>query len=133
MPKRSVPIGKKKGREKMEMDILGKIQELAKKTIEESKEKSLKIENKDISQSEIELAQKLDAIQEFSVDRLEDDIVVLENRKSGKTINVEREELPEAIKEGDILKRINGKYSLDNQKTIAEEKRIQDKMKDLWK
>ena len=117
----------------MKIDFLGKIQELAKKTIEESKEKSLKIENTDISQPEIELAQKLDAIQEFSVDRLEDDIVVLENRKSGKTINVKREELPENIKEGDILKRINGKYSLDDKKTIAEEKRIQDKMNDLWK
>lgn len=123
---------KKKGREKMQFDFLEKIQDITKKTIEENKESALEIKNSNINQTEIELAQKLNAIQEFSVDRLEEDIVVLENRENGNRINIEKSKLPDDIKEGDILKNINGKYILDREKTIDETNRIKDKMNDLW-
>lgn len=113
----------------MEFNFLERIQEMAKKTIEENK---IKLENANISQEEIELAQKLDAIEEFSIDRLEEEIAVLENRKTGKIIEIERNKLPENSKEGDILKKINGKYSLDAEKTVEESNRIRDKMNDLW-
>lgn len=123
---------KTKGREKMQFDFLEKIQDITKKTIEENKESALEIKNSNINQTEIELAQKLNAIQEFSVDRLEEDIVVLENRENGNRINIEKSKLPDDIKEGDILKSINGKYILDKEKTIDETNRIKDKMNDLW-
>ncbi len=113
----------------MEFNFLERIQGMAKKTIEENK---IKLENGNISQEEIELAQKLHAIEEFSIDRLEEEIAVLENRKTGKIIEIERNKLPENSKEGDILKKINGKYSLDAEKTVEESNRIRDKMNDLW-
>ena len=113
----------------MNFNFLERIQEAAKKTIEENK---IKLENVNISQEEIDLAQKLDAIEEFSIDRFEGDIAVLENRKTGKTIEIERNKLPENSKEGDILKKINGKYSLEAERTKEEVERIKNKMKDLW-
>lgn len=116
----------------MPFDFLEKLQDITKKTIEENKEITLEIENSNINQTEIELAQKLNAIQEFSVDRLEEDIVVLENRENGNRINVEKSKLPNDIKEGDILKSINGKYSLDKERTVDETNRMKDKMNDLW-
>ena len=61
------------------------------------------------------------------------EIVILENRESGNRINVARNKLPNDIKEGDILKCINGKYFLDEEITRDERNRIQKKMNDLWK
>lgn len=116
----------------MQFEFLEKMQEVIKNSIEEERKKDISIEDSNINTTEIELAKKLDAIEEFSVDRLEDNIVVLENRENGNTINVEREKLPSNIKEGDILKSINGKYSLDKQKTMEESSRIRDKMNNLW-
>ena len=113
----------------MRFNFLEKIQEVAKKTIEENK---IKLENVNISQEEIELAQKLDAIEEFSIDRFEGEIAVLQNRKNGSITEIEKNKLPEDIKEGDIVKKINGKYSLDAEKTVEESNRIKNKMNDLW-
>lgn len=81
---------------------------------------------------ELELAQKLDAFQEFSVDRIEENIVVLENRENGETVNIEKSKLPAEIKEGDILKYINGRYILDKKKTITETEEIKEIMDNLW-
>lgn len=116
----------------MQFEFLEKMQEVIKNTIEEDRQKDIPIEDSNINSTEIELAKKLNAMEEFSVDRLEDDIVVLENRENGNRMNVEREKLPANIKEGDILKSINGKYSLDKQKTLEESSRIRDKMNNLW-
>ena len=116
----------------MQFDFLEKIQEISKKAIKEKQEENIEIENSDINQTEIELARKLNAVQEFSVDRFEEDMAILENGESGNRINVARNKLPNDIKEGDILKCINGKYFLDEEKTRDERKRIQEKMNDLW-
>lgn len=85
-----------------------------------------------INEDEIELAQKLDAIEEFTVDRFEENYVVLENRKTNEIINVDKDELPEGIDEGDILDRINGKYIMDRDKTEEVSNRIEEKMNNLW-
>lgn len=85
-----------------------------------------------INEDEIELAQKLDAIEEFTVDRFEENYVVLENRNTNEIINVNKNELPEGIDEGDILDKINGKYILDRNKTEEVSNRISDKMNNLW-
>ena len=97
-----------------------------------SKTEKITVNNDEISQDEIELAQKLDAIEIFTVDRIEDNIVVLEDRVTEEIINVNLEELPNEIKPGDILKKVNGKYFIDEAETKNAEKRIEDKMNDLW-
>ena len=97
-----------------------------------SESEKITVNNDKISQDEIELAQKLDAIETFTVDRIEDDIVVLENRTTQEMININISELPNEIKTGDILKKVNGKYFIDEEETKSVEKRIHDKMNDLW-
>ena len=90
------------------------------------------VNNDKISQDEIELAQKLDAIEIFTVDRIEEGIVVLENRTTQEITNISISELPNEIKTGDIVKKINGKYFIEEEETKSVEKRIEDKMNDLW-
>lgn len=97
-----------------------------------SESEKITVNNDKISQDEIELAQKLGAIETFTVDRIEDDIVVLENRTTQEMINININELPNDIKTGDILKKVNGKYFVDEEETKSIEKRIEDKMNDLW-
>ena len=81
---------------------------------------------------EMELAKKLDAIEEYSVDRFEGEYAILENRKTNEIKNVKKDMLPENIKEGSILQCINGKYTYNEELTKEETKRIQDKMNKLW-
>ena len=81
---------------------------------------------------EIELAKKLDAIEEYSVDRFEGEYVVLENRKTNEIKNVKKDMLPENIKEGSILQYVNGKYTYNEELTKEENNRIQDRMNKLW-
>ena len=95
-------------------------------------EKDKKENNEKISQDEIELAPKFDATEIFTVDRIEDDIVVLENRTTQEIINISISELPNDIKTGDVIKKVNGKYFVDEEETKNVERRIEDKMNDLW-
>ena len=81
---------------------------------------------------EIELAKKLDAIEEYSVDRFEGEYAVLENRKTNELKQVKRDMLPTNIKEGSILQCVNGKYMYNEELTKEETKRIQDRMNKLW-
>ena len=81
---------------------------------------------------EMELAKKLDAIEEYSVDRFEGEYAVLENRKTNEIKNVKKDMLPGNIKEGSILQYINGKYTYNEKRTQEEVNRIQDKMNKLW-
>lgn len=105
------------------------------KLIENEKEKNyshINDQDKNISQDELELANKLDAIEEFTVDRFEGNIAVLENRKTQEMVNLKKEELPEGLKTGDIIKKINGKFYIDRIETEKIEKRIENKMNNLW-
>ncbi|MBQ2938640.1 MAG: DUF3006 domain-containing protein [Clostridia bacterium] len=81
---------------------------------------------------EIELAQKLDAIEEYTIDRFEGNMAIIEDRKTGKMKNIEKVKIPEECKEGDIIKCINGKYILDKEETKRIEDEIQEKYKNLW-
>lgn len=81
---------------------------------------------------EIELAKKLDVIEEYSLDRFEGEYAVLENRKTNEIKNVKKDMLPENIKEGSILQYVNGKYTYNEELTKEETNRIQDKMNKLW-
>ena len=122
------------------MNFLENLGEAIEKTIEANKQKldnenspEINIKDSNISTNEIELAKKLDAIEELTVDRIEDKIAVLENRKTLKTENIEIEKLPKEIKEGDIINKINGKYFINEEQTKEVTERIQDKMNKLWK
>ncbi|MCI8411111.1 MAG: DUF3006 domain-containing protein [Clostridia bacterium] len=118
------------------MDFLENLGEAIQKTISKEDIKKIEIKNDQgacpFSQEEIELAEKLDAIEEFTVDRFEGDIVVLEDRKTGNMINVNKDEVPDIAREGEILKRINGKYMVNKEKTQEVSDRIKNKMDDLW-
>lgn len=118
------------------MNFFENLGEAIEKTLKnniEKTESNAKIQASNLSKDEVELAKKLDAIEEFTVDRFEENIAVLENRKTGKMTNIPKENLPKETKTGDILKKINGKYFIDNTKTEEVEKRIENKMNNLWK
>lgn len=114
----------------MNIDFFQEVNEKIKNTVDEVLEKANK---NGIGKDEIELAEKLDAIEEFSIDRFEGNIAILENRINGEKREVEKDSLPNNIEEGCIIKCVNGKYFLDETITNDERKRITDKMNDLWK
>lgn len=114
------------------MNLFDRLEKNIQKTTKAKTAKIIQKESEQLSQEEIELAIKLDAIEEFTIDRFEGDIVVLENRENQQIINVNKESLPKYIKEGDIIKKINGKYIMDKTKTEQVEERIKNKMNNLW-
>lgn len=66
------------------------------------------------------------------VDRIENNIAVCENRKSGEIIELDVSKLPEEIKEGTVLKYENGIYKIDLEEQKKIEDRIKEKMKNIW-
>ena len=87
----------------------------------------------DIEQFQRELTNKLEEMEnKFTVDRFEGNIAVLENRDTGEMFNVNKDELPQEVKEGTILKLNNDKYEIDLEEQIKVENRIKDKMNKLW-
>ena len=78
-----------------------------------------------------ELEERLRKMEEILVvDRIEGNMAICENRKSKKMQNIPLSILPEDIKEGSVLIEKQGKYEIDESSNI--EKRIEQKMKDLW-
>lgn len=67
----------------------------------------------------------------FAVDRIEEDIVVLENIENNKVINVKRKCLPKEIKELDIVTYDGKDYVLDVSERFNRIKRIKEKMENL--
>lgn len=114
----------------MNFNFLEELGKSIEKTINKQKDQISKVEG--IENEEIELANKLDAVEEYTIDRFEENIAVLEDRKTGKMKNIEKEKIPESTKEGDIIKCINGKYFIDKKETEKVEKEIQEKYKNLW-
>ena len=116
------------------MNLFENIEKLINSHNIENEVSKKQIQSKDntISQDEVELANKLGAVEIFTVDRIEEDIVVLEDRNTRKMYDIEKNMLPEGIKNGDIIKKINGKFFIDEIETQEVEERIQKKMNDLW-
>lgn len=67
-------------------------------------------------------------IMKYAVDRIENNIVVLENINNNSIKEVSIEELPNNIKEGTILKYYNETYTIDTNEENIRRKRIQDKL-----
>ena len=125
-------IKKYKGiRKEYILNLFENLNDRINKTLEKAKkEKSIKPSN--IYEDELNLAKKLDAIEEYTIERFEENIVVLENRENQKMINVGRDKIPEGVKAGDIVRVINGKILKDEKKTEEVSERIKNKMDDLW-
>lgn len=68
----------------------------------------------------------------YTIDRFEGDLAVCEDRKTKEMINIKRKDLPEYSREGSILKLNNGKFELDLEEEEKVEKRIKEKMDNLW-
>lgn len=69
----------------------------------------------------------------FSVDRIEDNVVVLEGIENNEIKEVDIALLPEGIKEGSILELNNDVYELDLNEEELRRKRIQEKFNRLKK
>ena len=125
-------IKKYKGiRKEYILNLFENLNDRINKTLEKAKkEKSIKPSN--IYEDELNLAKKWDDIEEYTIERFEENIVVLENRENQKMINVGRDKIPEGVKEGDIVRVINGKILKDEKKTEEVSERIKNKMDDLW-
>lgn len=109
----------------MDLDIINNIQEKV-KNIESNKQ------HNNTQSEEVELAKKLNAIEEYAVDRFEGEYVVLEDRNTKQIKHVKKDMLPQNIEEGTILQCINGKYIYNEERTNQEVDRIKSKMDKLW-
>ena len=67
----------------------------------------------------------------YIVDRIEDNIVVLENQDTKEIINIDISLLPKKIKEGNILIYKNNSYYIDKEAEIKRRKEILEKFKKL--
>lgn len=61
----------------------------------------------------------------YSVDRFEGRYVILED-ENGKIYDVLREELPEDIREGDILRDNGGYFFVDEEETAKQRKKLKE-------
>ena len=69
----------------------------------------------------------------YTVDRIEKEYIVLENRETLEMINVEKKMLPNNIKEQDIVNFINNKYIIDKELTNSTKKNIKNILNKLKK
>lgn len=67
----------------------------------------------------------------FTIDRFEGNFAVCEDRQTKKMTNVNIKDLPKGVKEGDIVKYENGKYSIDIEETERIRKKIRKAFNDL--
>ena len=67
----------------------------------------------------------------YAVDRIEEELVVLEDINTKEKKEVEINILPENIQDGSIIKYENGIYSIDNQEYEERLSRIREKMERL--
>ncbi len=116
----------------MNLDFFNQIGKNVKHSLDETQNNIKEKIYENIDEVEVDLAEKLNAIVEYTLDRFEGNIAVCEERNTGKIINIDKDKLPKDIKEGDIFISINGKYALEIERQEEVNKRIEDKMKDLW-
>lgn len=66
------------------------------------------------------------------IDRFEENIAICENRQTKEIKKIAIDKLPENIQEGSVLNYKNGEYFLDFEEEKNIEKRIEEKMKNIW-
>ena len=68
----------------------------------------------------------------YSVDRIEDEIVIIEDMESGEKKEINISLLPEEVKEGDIIIK-EEKYVIDKEETAATKEKIKNRFNSLIK
>ena len=67
----------------------------------------------------------------YALDRIEEDIAILENIETGELIKISIQHLPPNIHEGTILKKENNTYLIDTKEEEKRRRKIQEKFKKL--
>lgn len=67
----------------------------------------------------------------YTIDRIEDNIAVCENRETQQIVNIPVNSLPSDIEEGTILKYENNSFSIDRQQTEDARNSINEKFKKI--
>ena len=91
------------------------------KFIDQIKSRMKNMSNETITESEI-----------LVIDRFEDNLAICENRETKEKVEIDIYKLPNNIKEGSVIKLENGQYVIDEEKQQEIEKRIEEKMKNIW-
>ena len=67
----------------------------------------------------------------YVVDRIEENIVILENKENKKIMEINKDEFPQNIKEGDIIEIINNEYKINKKETEIKKNNIKDRFNKL--
>ena len=67
----------------------------------------------------------------YIVDRIEENLVILESINKKRTEEIEIDKFPENIKEGDIIDYIDNKYIINEQKTLETKNNIRNRFNRL--
>ena len=94
---------------------------------------------KDMGKREEPISEFIKELQDFlegasyTLDRIEGEMAVLENRKSKEMIEIPYVELLTSVKEGDILDKRGRKFFLNTEKTKEVENKVQEQFNQLKK
>lgn len=67
----------------------------------------------------------------YSVDRIEENIIVLENIENKEIIEINKCELDFEVVDGNILKLIDGKFELDQKVEVSRKESLRDRLNRL--
>lgn len=67
----------------------------------------------------------------YSVDRIEEDIVVLENIENKEIIEISKSELDFDVVDGNILKLVDGKFVLDQELEVSRKESLRERLNRL--
>ena len=67
----------------------------------------------------------------YSVDRIEEDIIVLENIENKEIIEINKCELDFEVVDGNILKLVDGKFELDQEVEVSRKESLRDRLNRL--
>lgn len=67
----------------------------------------------------------------YSVDRIEEDTIVLENIENNEIIEINKSELDFEIVDGNILKLVDGKFVLDKETEVSRKDSLRERLNRL--
>ena len=67
----------------------------------------------------------------YSVDRIEEDTIVLENIENKEIIEINKSELDFEIVDGNILKLVDGKFVLDKETEVSRKESLRERLNRL--
>ena len=67
----------------------------------------------------------------YSVDRIEEDIIVLENVENKEIIEISKSELDFEVVDGNILKLVDGKFVLDQETEVSRKESLRERLNRL--